>query len=81
MGGEASAPARGFNDSNALGPLSAFTAQSYASTEALFAALLELLSEQLGMGTTFLTEITSASNQNHILASYNLEGGCNLEAE
>lgn len=65
---------------NTLAPLSAFAAQSFDSSEALFQAVLNLLTEQLGMRTSFLTEILPADNHNHIRAAHNLVGGCGLEA-
>lgn len=80
MAGKSSVTMTTETSQEVLSTLSAFSAQSYSSTEALVTALLQLISEQLGMRTSFLTEITTANNQNHILSSHNLEGGCDLQA-
>lgn len=63
-----------------LHPLSALAATSFPSTAALIDAILALITEQLGLRTSFLTQITPAANCNHVLAVYNQPHGCDLVA-
>lgn len=63
-----------------LNSLSALSAKSFPSTEALIEAILTLNSEQLGLRTSFLTHITVGDNINRIVAVHNQPGGCDLDA-
>lgn len=61
-----------------LGGLSALAAQGFASTHAAFEATLQLISEQLGLRTSYLTKITVEQQLSHVLAAYNAPGGCDV---
>lgn len=63
-----------------LDSLSAFAANSFESTDALVNAVLALVSDQLGLRTSFLTHITSGENRNHVVAAYNQPDGCDVDA-
>lgn len=63
-----------------LDSLSAFAANSFESTDALIDAVLALISNQLGLRTSFLTHITPGENRNHVIAAYNQADGCDLVA-
>jgi hypothetical protein len=63
----------------ALDSLSTLAARSFPSTDALIAAVLVLITEQLGLRTSFLTHITPSENRNHVIAAYNQPDGCDLE--
>lgn len=75
------------NDSNTrqsipyLSPLSALAARSYESTNELVDAVLSLVSDQLGLRTSFLTNITVTENRNRVVAAYNRPGGCGIMAD
>ena len=62
-----------------LGELSALAARTYDSTEALMESVLTLVVGQLGMRTSFLTQLEH--NQLCILATHNEPGGCDLRAD
>jgi len=61
-----------------LGQLSALAARTYDSTDALMESVLALVAGQLGMRTSFLTQLEH--NQLCILATHNEPGGCDLRA-
>lgn len=61
-----------------LGGLSALAAQSFASTHAAFEATLQLISQQLGLRTSYLTKIMVEQQLSHVLAAYNAPGGCDV---
>ena len=61
-----------------LGSLSAFSAKSFTSTAALVEAVLVLVTDQLGLRTSFLTEITPAQNRNLIVAVHRQPDGCEI---
>lgn len=61
-----------------LGGLSALAVQSFASTQAAFEATLQLISQQLGLRTSYLTKITVEQQLSHVLAAYNAPGGCDV---
>ncbi len=63
-----------------IGSLSALSAKSFPSTEALIEAILALITDQLGLRTSFLTQITPADNRSHVVAAYNQPDGCDLPA-
>ena len=62
-----------------LGQLSALAARTYDSTDALMESVLTLVVGQLGMRTSFLTQVEH--NQLCVLATYNEPGGCDLRAD
>ena len=61
-----------------LGGLSELAGRSFNSVEEEREALLQLLAEQLGMRSTFLTRITPEENRNEVMASYNAPNGCGI---
>ena len=61
-----------------LGGLSELAGRSFDSVEAVVEALLELLSEQLGMRSAFLTRITPEENRNEVVSSHNAPDGCGI---
>jgi|GEM_PF-6839337 len=61
-----------------LDSLSALSARSFPTTDALVDAVLALITTQLGLRTSFLTRITPTENRNHVLAVHNRPGGCDL---
>ena len=61
-----------------LGGLSELVGRSFDSVEEATEALLQLLSEQLGMRSAFLTRITPEENCNEVVASYNAPDGCGI---
>lgn len=63
-----------------LGSLSALSAKSFPSTDAFVEAILALVSDQLGLRTSFLTHITPEENRNYIVAVHNDPDGCGLVA-
>ena len=63
-----------------LGSLSELSAHSFSATREATDAILRLLSEQLGLRSSFLTHITPEENRNHVLAAYNVPGGCDIPA-
>jgi hypothetical protein len=63
-----------------LSGLSEFAGRSFGSVEEARQALLQLLSEQLGMRSAFLTHITSDENHNKVVAAYNAPDGCGISA-
>lgn len=63
-----------------LDSLSALSAKSFPSTDALIEAILTLITEQLGLRTSFLTRITPGENRNHVVAAYNQPDGCEMVA-
>ena len=62
-----------------LGELSRLAARGFASTEHATAAVLELLTRQLGMRTSFLSRIAPSEERSEVLAAHNLPGGCGVE--
>ncbi len=63
-----------------LGGLSELAGRSFASTEEATEAVLRLLSEQLGMRTSFLTRIAPEEDRNEVLAVHNEPDGCAIPA-
>ena len=61
-----------------LGGLSELAGRSFDSVEEAREALLQLLSEQLGMRSAFLTRITPEENRNEVVASHNAPNGCGI---
>ncbi len=61
-----------------LGDLSELAGRSFDSAEEAREALLQLLSEQIGMRSALLTRITPEENRNEIIASYNAPDGCSI---
>jgi hypothetical protein len=64
-----------------LGPLSALSAISFPSTDALIQAILALITDQVGLRTSFLTQISPSENRNHIIAVHQQPNGCELVAD
>jgi hypothetical protein len=56
--------------------LPAFAARTFPSTAAFVDAMLQFIAAQVGVGSSFLTEINVAQNRNTIFAVYNLPDGC-----
>ena len=63
-----------------LGILSELAGRSFGSMEEATDSILRLLSEQLGMRSSFLTRITPEGDRNEIIASHNEPGGCGISA-
>lgn len=63
-----------------LDSLSALSAKGFSSTDALIEAILILITEQLGLRTSFLTQIALEENRNHVVAAHNQPGGCDIPA-
>ena len=61
-----------------LGGLSELAGRSFNSVEEEREALLQLLTEQLGMRSAFLTRITPEENRNEVVASHNAPDGCGI---
>ena len=61
-----------------LGGLSELAGRGFNSVEEEREALLQLLAEQLGMRSTFLTRILPEENRNEIVASHNAPDGCGI---
>lgn len=64
----------------ALDSISILAARSFPSTDALIEAMLVLITDQLGLRTSFLTRITPRENRNHVIAAYSQPDGCGLES-
>lgn len=62
-----------------LGGLSELAGRSFASTEEATDAVLQLLSEQLGMRTSFLARVTPTEDRFEVLGAHNVPGGCGIE--
>ncbi len=61
-----------------LGDLSELAGRSFDSVEEAREAFLQLLSEQLGMRSAFLTRIMPEENRNEVVASHNAPDGCSI---
>ena len=61
-----------------LGGLSRLAGRSFDSAEEFAQALLQLISEQLGLRSAFLTRIMPETNRNEVLASHNAPDGCGI---
>ena len=61
-----------------LGGLSELAGRSFDSLEEAKEALLQMLSEQLGMRSAFLTRITPEENRNEVVSSHNAPDGCGI---
>ncbi len=61
-----------------LGGLSEHAGRSFDSVEEATQTLLQVISEQLGMRSAFLTRITPEGNRNEIVASHNAPDGCGI---
>ena len=64
---------------NYLAGLSALAARSFISIQEAADAILQLMTEQLGMRSSFLAHIQYESSQLEVLASHNMPGGCNIQ--
>ena len=62
-----------------LGGLSELAGRSFASTREATDASLRLLTEQLGMRTSFLARVTPAEDRFEVLGAHNVPGGCGIE--
>jgi signal transduction histidine kinase len=60
--------------------LSALSAHSYASAEEAAAAILQLITDLLGMRTSYFTRLLPTEGQLEILAAYSTPGGCAITA-
>ncbi len=61
-----------------LSGLSKLAGRSFDSVEEAAQALLQLISERLGMRSAFLTRITPETNRNEVLAPHNAPDGCGI---
>lgn len=61
-----------------LNSLSAFATRSFSSTNEALQAVLELISEQLRLRSSFLTAIDPGCNNNRVLQAHNQPGGCDV---
>src|SRR5712691_4824402 len=59
--------------------LSALAAQGFASIQIAVDAILQLMTEQLGMRSSFLAHIKLEDNQLEVLAVHNVPGGCDIQ--
>ena len=69
------APAAGYLDG-----LAVLAGRGFASSEEALAAILRLAVEQLGLRSSYLTQITPAEGRAEVLAAYNAPGGCDIRA-
>ena len=69
-----------FEGDAALHGLATLAARSFGSTAEATQALLETIAAQLGLRTSFLTEIAPATGRNRVLAAYNAPGGSGVRA-
>lgn len=68
-------------DDTYLVPLSGLTARSFASTSEALGAVLELIVDQFGLRSSFVTQIDREEGQNKVLLSYNAPGGSDVPTE
>ena len=61
-----------------LDGLSVLAGRSFPSTAELLGAVLKLVVEQLGLRTSYVTEIACQDGQSVVLAAYNAPGGCDV---
>ena len=66
------------NTDGYLTSLSQLTTRSFGSTQEATEAILRMLTQQLGMRTSFLAHIERDEGRHEILAAHNLPGGCGL---
>lgn len=64
-----------------LNSISELAAGRYCSTREMVEAVLELLTDQIGMRSSFLTRITSDRNRLEVLAAHNEPGGSDVPSE
>ncbi len=69
-----------YSEDTYLHSLSALSGRRFDSTESLIAAILPIITAQLGLRTSFITRISPEQHQNHILAAHNEPEGCDLAA-
>jgi signal transduction histidine kinase len=62
-----------------LDSLSTLTRRGFDSNQAATEAILQLLTEQLTMRSSFLTHISGKSGQFKVIATHNEAGGCDIE--
>ena len=60
--------------------VSSLAARSFQSTAEATQVLLDTITEQIGLRTRFLTQITPHEQRNHVLAASNRPGGCDIQA-
>ncbi len=60
--------------------LSELAGRSFSTTNEATEAILQLLSEQLGMRTSVLTRIPPEENRLEVLAAHNELDGCGIES-
>lgn len=63
-----------------LRELSTLPAASFASLEGSTQAILELIAEQLGLRSSYITHVVPEEDLNEVVAAYNKPGGCNVSA-
>ncbi len=62
-----------------LSGLSGLAGRSFASTQVAVEAILQLVTEQLGLRSSFLTRITREAGRNEVLAAHNSAGGSDVQ--
>src|SRR5689334_9194411 len=68
------------NEANAyLDSLSTLARCGFHSNQAATEAILQLLTEQLTMRSSFLTHITGEAGQFEVIATHNEVGGCDIQ--
>ncbi len=73
-------PAELRRDGDIFDGLAGLAAAQFRSSEEAIAAVLALITNELGMRTSFLTRITPEEGRSEILAARNLPGGCDVAA-
>ena len=64
-----------------LGGLSELAGRSFASNREAVEAILQLITEQLGLRSSFLTRITREVGRNEVLAAHNSAGGSDVQQD
>lgn len=62
-----------------LSSLSKLAGRSFASTQETIETILQLIVDQLGLRSSFLTHINCEEHQNKVIAAYNLAGGSDVQ--
>lgn len=62
-----------------LSSLSKLAGRSFASTQESIEMILQMIVDQLGLRSSFLTRIDCEESQNEVLAAYNLADGSDVQ--
>lgn len=71
-------PAESRPDGDIFDGLAGLAASQFGSSEESIAAVLALITDQLGLRTSFLAQIARAEGRFDVLAAHNLSGGCDI---